>query len=69
MGDLGLVQLMIELEGRWVDGHETAALLEPYGRVGRPASVYMLAGFGRTDPPAERRADPQATRANPTRAA
>jgi 3-methyladenine DNA glycosylase/8-oxoguanine DNA glycosylase len=47
VGDLGLVQLMIELEGRWVEGHETAALLEPYGEWAGLASVYMLAGFGK----------------------
>jgi 3-methyladenine DNA glycosylase/8-oxoguanine DNA glycosylase len=47
VGDLGLVQLMIELEGRWVEGHETAALLEPYGEWAGLASVYMLAGFAK----------------------
>ena len=47
VGDLGLVQLMIELEGRWVEGHETAALLEPYGEWAGLASVYLLAGFGK----------------------
>jgi 3-methyladenine DNA glycosylase/8-oxoguanine DNA glycosylase len=47
VGDLGLVQLMIELEGRWVEGHETAALLEPYGEWAGLASVYLMAGFGR----------------------
>jgi 3-methyladenine DNA glycosylase/8-oxoguanine DNA glycosylase len=47
VGDLGLVQLMIELEGRWVEGHETAALLEPYGEWAGLASVYLLAGLGR----------------------
>ena len=47
VGDLGLVQLMIELEGRWVEGHETAALLEPYGEWAGLASVYLMSGFGR----------------------
>ena len=47
VGDLGLVQLMIELEGRWVEGRETAALLEPYGEWAGLASVYLLAGFGK----------------------
>ena len=70
MGDLGLVKLMIELEGQWVEGHEASALLEPYGEWAGLASVYLLAGFGKgLIPVAERRADPQATRANRTRAA
>jgi 3-methyladenine DNA glycosylase/8-oxoguanine DNA glycosylase len=47
VGDLHLVQLMVELEGRWVEGHETAALLEPYGEWAGLASVYMLMGFGK----------------------
>ena len=47
VGDLGLVQLMIELEGRWVEGHETAALLEPYDEWAGLASVYLMAGFAR----------------------
>jgi 3-methyladenine DNA glycosylase/8-oxoguanine DNA glycosylase len=47
VGDLGLVQLAIALEGRWVEGHETAALLEPYGEWAGLASVYLMAGFAR----------------------
>ena len=65
MGDLGLVQLMIELEGRWVDGHETAALLEPYGEWRFAERLHARRVQEGTDPPAERRADPQASRANP----
>jgi 3-methyladenine DNA glycosylase/8-oxoguanine DNA glycosylase len=47
VGDLGLVQLGIALWGRWVEGHETAELLEPYGEWAGLASVYLLAGFGK----------------------
>jgi 3-methyladenine DNA glycosylase/8-oxoguanine DNA glycosylase len=47
VGDLGLVQLAIALWGRWVEGHETAELLEPYGEWAGLASVYLLAGFGK----------------------
>jgi hypothetical protein len=41
------VQLAIALEGRWVEGHETAALLEPYEEWAGLASVYLMAGFAR----------------------
>jgi len=47
VGDLGLVKLQIALEGRWVEGHETAALLEPYGEWAGLASIYLMAGFAR----------------------
>jgi 3-methyladenine DNA glycosylase/8-oxoguanine DNA glycosylase len=47
VGDLGLVKLHAALEGRWVEGHETAALLEPYGEWAGLASVYLMAGFAR----------------------
>ena len=47
VGDLGLVQLAIALKGRWVEGHETAELLEPYGEWAGLASVYLLAGFAK----------------------
>ena len=47
VGDLGLVQLAIALWGRWVEGHETAALLEPYEEWAGLASVYLMAGFAR----------------------
>lgn len=45
--DLGLVKLLAALEGRWVEAHETDALLEPYGEWAGLASVYLLAGFHR----------------------
>ena len=41
VGDLALVKLMSDLRGRWVEGHETAELLEPYGDWGGLASVYL----------------------------
>ena len=41
VGDLSLVKLMSDLRGRWVEGHETAELLEPYGDWGGLASVYL----------------------------
>ena len=47
VGDLGLVKLAIELKGRWVEGHETAELLEPYGEWAGIASLYLMAGFAR----------------------
>jgi len=47
VGDLGLVKLAIALEGRWVEGHETAALLEPYEEWAGLASVYLMSGFSR----------------------
>jgi 3-methyladenine DNA glycosylase/8-oxoguanine DNA glycosylase len=47
VGDLGLVKLAIALQGRWVEGHETAALLEPYEEWAGLASVYLMAGFAR----------------------
>jgi 3-methyladenine DNA glycosylase/8-oxoguanine DNA glycosylase len=45
VGDLGLVKLLARMRGRWVEGWETAELLEPYGEWAGLASVYMLAGF------------------------
>ena len=47
VGDLGLVKLMSELRGRWVEGWETAELLEPYGEWAGLASLYLLKGFSR----------------------
>jgi 3-methyladenine DNA glycosylase/8-oxoguanine DNA glycosylase len=47
VGDLGLVKLMSELRGRWVESWETAELLEPYGEWAGLASVYLLKGFSR----------------------
>ena len=45
VGDLGLVKLCSALRGRWVEGWETADLLEPYGEWGGLASVYLLAAY------------------------
>ncbi len=46
VGDLGLIKLLSALRGRWVEGWETAELLEPYGEWAGLASVYLLAGWG-----------------------
>ena len=45
VGDLGLVKLLAVLRSRWVEGWETAELLEPYGEWAGLASVYLLAGW------------------------
>jgi 3-methyladenine DNA glycosylase/8-oxoguanine DNA glycosylase len=46
VGDLGLVKLLAALRGGgWVEGPETAELLEPYEEWAGLASVYLLAGF------------------------
>jgi 3-methyladenine DNA glycosylase/8-oxoguanine DNA glycosylase len=47
VGDLGLVKLLAAMRGRYVEGWETAELLEPYGEWAGLASVYMLAGWHR----------------------
>jgi 3-methyladenine DNA glycosylase/8-oxoguanine DNA glycosylase len=48
VGDLGLVKLLAELRGgAWVEGPETAELLEPYEEWAGLASVYLLAGYSR----------------------
>ena len=47
VGDLGLVKLCSALRGRWVELHETAELLEPYGEWAGLAGAYLLAGWGR----------------------
>jgi 3-methyladenine DNA glycosylase/8-oxoguanine DNA glycosylase len=47
VGDLALVKLCAALWGRWVEGWETADLLEPYGEWQGLASVYLRAAFGR----------------------
>jgi 3-methyladenine DNA glycosylase/8-oxoguanine DNA glycosylase len=47
VGDLGLIKLLSELRGRWVESWETAELLEPYGEWAGLASVYLLAGYSR----------------------
>ncbi len=45
VGDLGLIKLMSSLRGRWVEGDETAELLEPYGEWAGLASIYLMLGF------------------------
>lgn len=47
VGDLGLVKLLSERRGRWVETWETAELLEPYGEWAGLASLYLLKGFKR----------------------
>ena len=47
VGDLTLIKLMSRLRGRWVEGHETAELLEPYGEWAGLASLYLAMGFSR----------------------
>lgn len=44
VGDLGLVRHMAHAEGRMVEGHETAALLEPYAPYQALAAMYLIAG-------------------------
>jgi 3-methyladenine DNA glycosylase/8-oxoguanine DNA glycosylase len=45
VADLGLVKLCSALRGRWVEGWETAELLEPYGEWAGLASIYLLAAY------------------------
>jgi AraC family transcriptional regulator of adaptative response / DNA-3-methyladenine glycosylase II len=47
VGDLSLVKLMSDLRGRWVEAHETAELLEPYGEWAGTASIYLTLGYAR----------------------
>ncbi len=47
VGDLSLIRLMSDLRGRWVEGHETAELLAPYGEWAGLASVYLALGHHR----------------------
>ncbi|MET0608523.1 MAG: hypothetical protein ABW045_07205 [Gaiellaceae bacterium] len=42
VADLGLVKLLSAFRGRWVEGWETAELLEPYGEWAGLASLYLL---------------------------
>ena len=62
VGDLALVKLMSDLRGRWVEGHETAELLEPYGEWAGLASVYLTLGYARglVPLPGARRSKPRA---------
>jgi 3-methyladenine DNA glycosylase/8-oxoguanine DNA glycosylase len=45
VGDLALVKLYSSLRGRWVELHETAELLAPYGEWAGLAGVYLMRGF------------------------
>src|SRR5205807_7734703 len=56
VGDLTLIKLMSRLRGRWVEGHETAELLAPYGEWAGLASLYLTKAFshGLSSLPAER---------------
>jgi 3-methyladenine DNA glycosylase/8-oxoguanine DNA glycosylase len=47
VGDLTLVKLCSALRGRWVELHETAELLEPYGEWAGLAGAYLMAGWRR----------------------
>ncbi len=47
VGDLSLVKLMSDLRGRWVEPHETAEPLEPYGDWAGLAGVYLGLGYDR----------------------
>lgn len=66
VGDLSLVKLCAALWGRWVELHETAELLQPYGEWAGLAGVYFLAGWGRGLVPG---ADPDVARLVRSRAA
>jgi 3-methyladenine DNA glycosylase/8-oxoguanine DNA glycosylase len=56
VGDLGLIKLMSRLRGRWVEAHETAELLAPYGEWAGLAGLYLGTAFshGLIPLPAER---------------
>jgi 3-methyladenine DNA glycosylase/8-oxoguanine DNA glycosylase len=45
VGDLSLVKLLSDLRGRWVEGHETAELLEPYGEWAGLAGRYLVLAY------------------------
>jgi 3-methyladenine DNA glycosylase/8-oxoguanine DNA glycosylase len=45
VADLGLVKLLSAMRGRWVEGWETAELLEPYEEWAGLASIYLLAAY------------------------
>lgn len=47
VGDLSLVKLHAALTGRWVEGHETAALLAPYEEWQGLACEVLLLGWAR----------------------
>ena len=45
VGDLSLVKLCSALQGRWVEGWETAELLEPFEEWAGLAGVYLMRGW------------------------
>jgi 3-methyladenine DNA glycosylase/8-oxoguanine DNA glycosylase len=45
VGDLTLIKLMSRLRSRWVEGHETAELLAPYGEWAGLAGLYLGMAF------------------------
>ena len=45
VGDLSLVKLLSDLRGRWVEAHETAELLEPYGEWAGLAGRYLVLAY------------------------
>jgi DNA-3-methyladenine glycosylase II len=45
VGDLALVKLCSALRGRWVELHETAELLAPYGEWAGLAGAYLMKGW------------------------
>jgi 3-methyladenine DNA glycosylase/8-oxoguanine DNA glycosylase len=47
VADLGLVKLLSAMRGRWVEGWETAELLEPYGEWAGLASIYLLQAYAK----------------------
>lgn len=47
VGDLSLVKLHAALTGRWVEGWETAELLEPYGEWQGLAGEVLVLGWAR----------------------
>jgi 3-methyladenine DNA glycosylase/8-oxoguanine DNA glycosylase len=47
VGDLSLIKLYASLTGRWVEGHETAALLAPYEEWQGLAAEVLLLGWAR----------------------
>src|ERR671922_1946263 len=49
VGDLGLIKLCSALLGRRAEAEDTARLLEPYGDWAGLASVYLLAGFSKSN--------------------
>jgi 3-methyladenine DNA glycosylase/8-oxoguanine DNA glycosylase len=62
VGDLTLVKLMSDLRGHWVEGYETAELLEPYAEWAGLASVYLGLAYSRglVPLPRPKRAKPRA---------